>query len=195
MSLDTTYADRQESVPPSERIENGTLTTEIDSQHVSKEPESQVRRRVSDSKALHAAFGEIVNLLMRTPEFKHLPLLTLEGLVLPSLISGQFAILEGQEMGQSIVAPMAVILWASVSEDVDQKLSGNSNSPTKLTAKDWKSGDVPWIILAVGDERFVTKLKSHVEKRVLNGRQFKYRPLENKAPKVYLAEGNRFDAT
>ncbi len=58
----------------------------------SAEESAQVRRRATQSKQLQASFGEIVGLLMRSPQFKAMPLSQLEELVVPGITTGQFMI-------------------------------------------------------------------------------------------------------
>jgi len=142
-------------------------------QGASTEPSAEVRRRAAKSKQLQASFGEIVGLLMRTPEFKGMPLSSLEVLVVPAIANGQFMIAEAQAKQSGLIAPVAAILWASVSEEVDRRLSESRDAPVKLAPKDWKSGDIPWLIIAAGDQRLIGALRQRVEKTVLKGRPLK----------------------
>jgi hypothetical protein len=49
-----------------------------------------------------------------------------------------------------IVVPVGVALWASVSTDVDQRLSDLS-APWRLQPDEWCSGDTLWLVELVGD--------------------------------------------
>lgn len=139
----------------------------------SPEQIAEIKRRATKSKQLQAAFGEIVGVLMRTPQFKNMPLSSLEGQVVPAITTGQFMIAEAQAKKSGFITPVAVVLWASVSEEIDRRLSGNTGEPVKLAPKDWKSGDIPWLILAVGNQRVIKEMLQRIEETVLKGRPLK----------------------
>src|SRR4029079_4132083 len=103
-----------------------------------------------------ASFGQVVSVLMRSSQHKHLALTDLEWLVVPALTAGQFAVanMKSKEGGPSV--PAAVVLWASVSPEVDQRLSANLSAPIRLRPDEWKSGDILWLIEAVGDGRLLS---------------------------------------
>ncbi len=112
---------------------------------------------------------------MRTPQFKNVPLSSLEQLVVPAITTGQFMIAEAQVKKSGLVTPVAVVLWASVSEEIDRRLSGNGGEPVKLAPKDWKSGDIPWLIIAAGDPRLIKALLQRLQETALKGRPLKSR--------------------
>ena len=70
---------------------------------------------------------------------------------------------------------MAAVLWASVSEEIDKQLSDNPDQSMKLAPKDWKSGDIPWLIIAAGDQRLIKALVKRVQETALKGRPLKLR--------------------
>jgi len=146
-----------------------------DSAHSKPIPKQVVefKKRATKSKQLQAAFGEIVGLLMRTPQFKSLPLSSLDALVVPAIATGQFMIAEAQAKQSGFIAPVAAVLWASVSEEVDRRLSESRDAALKLAPKDWQSGDIPWLIIAAGDQRLVTALRQRLKGTVLKGRSLK----------------------
>jgi cytolysin-activating lysine-acyltransferase len=123
-----------------------------------------------------ATFGRIVSVLMRSAHYKHYALSDLEWLVLPPLRSGQCAVMEGTANGRR--APVAVALWASVSDEVDKRLSGNLNIPIKLRPDEWRSGDVLWLIDAVGEPNAVPHLLRQVEETVFKAREVKMRAVD-----------------
>jgi cytolysin-activating lysine-acyltransferase len=141
----------------------------------SPEQIAEVQRRAAKSKQLQASFGGIVVLLMRNPEFRNCTLADLEHLVLPALSNGQFTIAEAQEKKSGLMTPVAAILWASVSEEVDQRLSKTQDQPLKLAPNEWKSGDIPWLIAAVGDPRLIKALQQRLQESVLKDRPLKSR--------------------
>ncbi len=102
-----------------------------------------------------AAFAKIVSLIMHSPAHAHLHVSDLRWLVAPPLVTEQFAILEGIQEGAVLPSPIAIALWASVSPEVDRRLSQDNNRPIRLAEGEWQSGDILWIVDAVGDPSVV----------------------------------------
>lgn len=146
----------------------------------SPEQTEEIKRRATKSKQLRAAFGEIVGLLMRTSQFKSMALSSLEAQVVPAITTGQFMIAEAQAKKSGFITPVAVVLWASVSEEIDRRLSDNRGEPVKLAPKDWKSGEIPWLILAAGDQRLIKSMMQRIEETVLKGRPLKSKVADKK---------------
>lgn len=133
----------------------------------------QSQRRESISK--RAAFGDIVSLLMRTKEFRALTLAQIEKLVVPAVTTEQFLIAEEQSKANGLIAPVAMVLWASVSQDVDRRLSENLTQPLDLGANEWKSGDIPWLVAIAGNARAVRPILKRLQETVLKDRPLKMR--------------------
>lgn len=125
---------------------------------VSKE---QVAARSTE---LSAAFGKITAVLMRTPEYHQMRLSDLEWLVVPAVATRQFLIAEAQK-ATGLTVPVSVVLWATVSDTVDQRLSSNVGELIRLKAEDWKSGSIPWLVAAAGEPRAVAGLLKVVAER------------------------------
>lgn len=141
----------------------------------STEESAEFKRRATKSKHLQASFGEIVGLLMSSPHLKNLPLSSLNRMVVPAIVAEQFMIAEARSKESGFLTPIAAVLWARVSEEVDQRLSENTGEPVKLDPNDWHSGDIPWLILAAGDQRVIKTLLQRVQKTVLKDRPLKFR--------------------
>jgi hemolysin-activating ACP:hemolysin acyltransferase len=71
--------------------------------------------------------------------------------------------------------PMGACLWATVSPDIDRKLSQDLDKPVQLSAADWKSGDIPWVVLYVGDSRVLTPMLEKLRSETLQGKPLKMR--------------------
>ena len=97
-----------------------------------------------------AAFAKIVSLIMHSPAHNHLHVSDLRWLVVPPLLVDQFAIVEAVRQGAALPSPYAAALWARVSPEVDRRLSEDKDGSVRLAAEEWQSGDVLWIIDAVG---------------------------------------------
>jgi hemolysin-activating ACP:hemolysin acyltransferase len=89
-----------------------------------------------------AALGDIMSELLRSPQHRHAFIsdLDLEWLVLPALATGQLALAQGRSQGSGASAALAVLLWASVSDEVDARLSTNRDGPVRLRPAEWQSG-------------------------------------------------------
>lgn len=137
--------------------------------------EEQRRKLASASKMVAAAFGEIVSLLMRTPNYKHLMLSDLEWFVVPAVASGQFTLAEAQSKTSGITQPMGVVLWARVSTEVDKRLHENLDKPIRLKPAEWTSGDNIWLIEAAGESRIIEALLKRMRETVWAGKTVRLR--------------------
>ncbi len=129
-------------------------------------PKEELQRRAQLAKQLSSAFGDIVTLLMRSESERGRTLADLEWMVVPAMQTGQFAVAEAQAQDTGVVAPMGVVLWAMVSDSVDQRLAAQLDRPMDLKPGDWKSGDTPWIVAAFGEPKIVNKLFEQLSRNV-----------------------------
>jgi hemolysin-activating ACP:hemolysin acyltransferase len=136
---------------------------------------AEVQKRVGASKQQLMAFGEIVSVLMRSPQFRTLPLGEVETLVVPAVVTGQFLVAEAQSKANGFVVPVATALWASVSEEVDRQLSQNLDQPFRLAANEWKSGEIAWLVALAGDARVINPMLKQLQDTTLQGRPLKMR--------------------
>lgn len=130
---------------------------------------------VARSRAIAAGLGGIVSVLMRAPDYRNATIGDLEWLVGPPLAADQFAIAEGHHAETGIVAPVAIVLWAMVSDEVDKRLSDVTTPNPRLEPKDWRSGSMPWVVAAVGDRRALTSLLEQLVKAKFKGAKAKIR--------------------
>lgn len=135
-------------------------------------PSEQARRRAVVGLRRSVAFAQIVTVLIRSPQHKHLALADLEWLVFPPLSTGQFAVANVQAEKGGAGLPAAVALWASVSAEVDRKLAENLTAPMRLRPDEWKSGEILWLIEAIGEPRVTAGLLKE-----LSDKTFKNRPV------------------
>src|SRR5499426_3996849 len=139
-------------------------------------PASEEARRRAAAAVRHSlAFAQIVSILMHSPRYRHYTLGDLEWLVLPPLLTGQCSVAEAKSKDNGASVPVAVALWASVSPEVDQRLTENLNTPIRLRPDEWRSGDILWLIDAVGDRRVVPGLLKQLADNTLKGREIKVR--------------------
>ena len=118
----------------------------------------EAQKRQMMAKMVAASFGEVVTLMMRTPRYRKMPIETLEATAAAPVALGQVAIAEAQSKETGSVMPVAAVLWARVSPEVDRRLSDTENETTALKINEWRSGDIPWIIEAIGERKALGRL-------------------------------------
>jgi len=144
--------------------------------------------RPRDARQLRFAqsFAQIVGVLMRDANFRKMRIADLEWLVLPPVMAGQFRLAQapsplargkGQQGGQEggVLVPVAVALWARVSDTVDKALAETLDKAVRLRADQWASGDNIWLMAVAGDERAVPKFLEQLAKTEFAGRRVKMR--------------------
>src|SRR5581483_1033147 len=102
------------------------------------------------SKLFSASIGEIVTVISRSPAHKHYALADIEWMILPAIMSGQFYVVEAAHKERGFRVPIAAVTWAFVSEDIDARLREAVGQRVRLRPDEWKSGDIGWLIDAVG---------------------------------------------
>jgi hypothetical protein len=61
-----------------------------------------------------------------------------------------------------------------VSDDVDKRLS-DMTGPLRLKPDEWRSGDIPWIVVATGSRKVIEGLVQQLSKTAFKGRAPKTR--------------------
>jgi hemolysin-activating ACP:hemolysin acyltransferase len=136
------------------------------------------------------AFTQIIGVLMRSEHYKHYTLGDLEWLVIPPMLAGQFRIGEAKPKTGSSV-PVAVVLWARVSADVDKRLAEIGRAPIRLRPDEWTSGDILWLAHAAGEPRFVRAVLKQLNESAFKGREVKLRSFgKDGKPAVQLLPAN-----
>jgi cytolysin-activating lysine-acyltransferase len=154
-------------------------------------PRTAIRPRDARQARFAQSFAQIVAVLMRDPGFRSLRLADLEWLVLPPVMAGQFSLAQapsplgrvqkGKEGGQDgsqeggVLVPVAVALWARVSDAVDKALSESLDQPVRLRPADWAAGDNIWLMAVAGDQRAVPKFLEQLAHTEFKGRRVKMR--------------------
>lgn len=138
-------------------------------------PADELRRRAELSKRMMAAVGEAVSVLMRSEAHRHQFLADLEWLVLPAIAAGQFSLMDAQSKSIGFTQPVGLVLWARVSSDVDQRLSSNLALPMRLKPEDWTSGDIVWVVEAVGAPQAMGPLIKALSENEWKGKPVKMR--------------------
>ena len=107
------------------------------------------------SKLVSASVGDIVVVLSRSPSHKFMSLADIEWLVLPAVVTGQFYVAELAHKETGARAPVAVVTWASVSDEVDRRLRENTGQRIRLIPQEWKSGEHLWLVDVAGEPQAI----------------------------------------
>ena len=155
---------------------------------VAKAPAVKAEVRPRDARQVRFAqsFAQIVAVLMRDANFRKMRLADLEWLVLPPVMAGQYRLAQapspvgrvkgkdGSEQG-GVLVPVAVALWARVSDGIDKALSESLDKPVRLRPNEWASGDNIWLMAVAGDQRAVPKFLEQLAKTEFKGQRVKMR--------------------
>ena len=164
-------SSREEAVTASVAAPRPSLPNEPESAAASSDAPSTTQQP-SAIRQVDVTLGQIVTILMRSPQHKERPLGDLEWLVLPGILSGQYRVTQAQQSG--IAVPVGLALWASVSTAVDQRLSDLS-VPWRLQPDEWRSGEIPWLVELVADTSTQQALLNHLGETVFKGCGIKMR--------------------
>jgi hemolysin-activating ACP:hemolysin acyltransferase len=135
----------------------------------------ELKRRPAVSREFSTRVGEVVSLLMRSRLHRFSLLAELEWMIMPAIAARQVRIVEGFSQETGLVSPVAAILWASVSPEIDQRLNQAIDQPIKLKPEEWRSGDIVWIVEAVGEPRVVAASLQHLKQNELKDRVVRMR--------------------
>lgn len=143
----------------------------------------QGRRAIMNSSM---ALAQIVKLMLQSPNHRHFSLSDLEWMVMPALSTGQLAMAETRPDDNGIRQPLAVLFWASVSLEIDQRLTDNFDAPVRLRPDDWRSGDILWITDMIGDMSTGHALVKSVVDSILANRTVKVRSMDGAGKRIVL---------
>jgi cytolysin-activating lysine-acyltransferase len=107
------------------------------------------------SKLVSASIGDIAVVFSRSPAHKHYTYADLEWMILPAVITSQYYVAEVEHKEIGARAPVAVVLWASVSDETHQRLSASPGQKIRLRPDEWKGGEHLWIIDVAGEQQVV----------------------------------------
>lgn len=142
------------------------------------------------SKLISATIGEIAVIFSRSPSHKHHTFADLEWMVLPAVLTGQVCraraaslraseqrktkdVAEMMHKENGARAPVAAVLWASVSAETDKRLSDNPGQRPKLRPDEWKGGAQLWIIDLAGEPAAVAGSLKHLAANQFKGKDLK----------------------
>ncbi len=133
------------------------------------------RRAMTPAIRARAVLGEIATVLINSERHRSLPIAVLSAVVVPAITTKQYSVLERKIDDAGNTVPVACVLWASVSDAVDQRLVLTTDQPMQLDKAEWKSGPHIWLIEAAGDTRAVAALMNQLQTTIWAGKQVKMR--------------------
>jgi hemolysin-activating ACP:hemolysin acyltransferase len=149
-------------------------------------------RRDATSLRNSLAFTQAVGVLMRSSHYKEYKIGDLEWLLLPAITNRQFRIGEVKldEAHGGATVPASLVLWAFVSPEVDKRLT--ETTEPKLAPAEWTSGDIPWLVHAAGETRFVRPVVDQLMATTFKGRTLKVlgRDKDNNI-KIHILDGSK----
>lgn len=138
-------------------------------------PPDELKRRAAASKQLSATMGDLIGLMARSPRHRDHKLADIRWLVVPAIRTGQYSLATAQSKSHGYTAPVAAVLWATVSDEVDKRISTDLSSPIRLAPREWKSGGNLWIVDAIGDTRLVNEMVKRLQTNEWKGKAVKAR--------------------
>lgn len=168
---------RHVPTPPLASAEPKTSTTDGSADAGPEEVrarEDQQRRAAVLSKRISAGLGEIASVLMRSKTHAQMPLAQLHTLM-PAVLTGQYVTAEAKSRDNGLTQPVAVVVWASVSDEVDHRLAADPQQPLGLSAAEWTGGSNVWVVEAVGDARAISMLVKRLHETHWKDRSVKAR--------------------
>ncbi len=155
-------------------MDNTVVQEKINTNEVNNSPEKDIT-----SKLLAASFGEVVSVLMKSPNHKYLNLADLEWKIAPAILTNQFCVASNKPSEQhEIQTPLGVALWASVSDDVDERLTKELDRPLKLRPEEWMSGENKWLIDLIAPQPVASSLFDQLRSTVFAKQNFKMRVID-----------------
>jgi len=144
-------------------------------------PSKKGSRGVGRQPAFAQRFASIVAVLMRDANFRQMPLADLEWLVIPAVMSGQCRLAHSPPpVGASskqpgVMLPIAVALWASVSDEIDARLSTSLDQRAFVKPNEWTTGSNVWLLAVAGDKRAIPTFLRQLEAQDFKDRTAKVR--------------------
>lgn len=174
-TIEVTKAQETENATPP----LGAIPPDPTAPEVNGQAQDQQRQAALASKMMMAAYGEIVSVLSRSPHHRSNSLADLEWLAVPAVMTGQFSLAEAQLKGSGLIAPIGLVMWAHVSAEVDQRLAENIATGVRLKPDEWRSGNILWLVDAVGEGSIVEAMIKRLVATEWKGREARMRARTN----------------
>ncbi len=138
--------------------------------------------RVNERLAME--FGKVAVVLLGSPRHRAQPLGEIFQQIMPYVAAGQCMVAGAKAENTETASPIAAVIWANVSDEVDRRLLADQSGRIVLGANEWRSGTNAWIIEAVGPGKVVEAMFNQLVTGPLKGQPLK---LRRKNPSGQLA--------
>lgn len=143
------------------------------------------KRQAREALLRAAAFGEIMSLLLQSPRHRRVTLETLVRQMVPAYLTDQYLLARAKPKdAEAPETPVGVVFWASVSDEVDKRLSADPKGPIELSKKEWLSGSTIWLLEVVGAPKVSAALVKAVRDKVGVDKTIKIRTADPKGRPV-----------
>lgn len=121
------------------------------------------------SKMVASAIGDMVTLYSKDSAHKHFAFADMDWKILPPIVSGQYHIETADDPEYGTLRPVALVTWAKVSDELDERLSAQTNRQVvRLRPSDWNSGEHYWLVDVVVTSDGVIKALKLLHNNQLN---------------------------
>jgi hemolysin-activating ACP:hemolysin acyltransferase len=138
-----------------------------------------VQRRIAAGRAVTTALGQMVSVLLRSKPHRNIPIGALETVLAPAIATRQFAVVEGvagpEAPSDAPLVPVGLVLWAWVSPEIDRRLDTATDASARIQPTEWQSGDVLWLVEAVGEQKTIDAMIGRLTDTEWKGRSAKFR--------------------
>lgn len=131
------------------------------------------QHKVDQSRQFALALGQITTVAMHSKQHQALKLSEFRVRVVPALLNGQFALASRRDEALGVQTPVTALLWASVSDEIDLRLSQGDGVEIKLERMDWQSGPNVWVVDVFGDTTTLPGLLRQLGEKQWHGRPVK----------------------
>lgn len=162
---------------PAGQAGNGSRAPDLQAQAGAELPPGVVDKIRTQAASLRnaTAFVQAIGVFMRSQHYRAYTIGDLEWLLIPAITNRQYRIAEARldqaDGGRAL--PAGIVLWAMVSPEVDQRLMEEKNGTPKLQPAEWTSGDIPWLVHAAGESRFVRPIVKDLMETTFKDRKVK----------------------
>lgn len=135
--------------------------------------QEDIRRRTEAAQKAASVLGSIVAVMMHTPAFQRYSVGDLRWLVAPAVSSGQYSLAQARVKTTGEFRTIAVLLWASVSDEIDARLSGEESTTIRLSPDEWRSGPHLWVVEGIGERSIIAQQIRQLRQKDWIGRPVK----------------------
>ncbi|MEQ1712643.1 MAG: toxin-activating lysine-acyltransferase [Hyphomicrobium sp.] len=138
-------------------------------------PPTDEERQKSIEHARHfaLALGQVASVAMNSKQHQAMRLAEFRVRAVPAVLNGQFALASRRDEKSGLQRPVTALLWASVSDEVDRRLSCGDGGEIKLERSEWRSGPHVWLVDVFGDQGTLPGLLRQLSETQWQGRPVK----------------------